>query len=167
MDPPKGQRKPKSAGGRRLLDPAKREQIALLCLDPTLGRNEIVRRTGVSVPTVRKIAEEVGRDFGSPHTAGVTPPPTAAQVQRKRTVRERRLLLAELLVEDAITERGLRTSLAAIRDRADLTRSIGGLVKALADLAAIEAMERAQEADRKAASDLDDWLVHMAGEATG
>lgn len=160
--------------GGKPLSPERRAAVERLLPDLTLSRNEIVRRTGVSAPVVTRIARELGRDFaGRPGNGGTVPPggdrgpANKLDPVRKATIREKRQELAEKLIDDALEERQLRAKLGMdIRARADLTKSLQGLVKAVADLAAVETAERAAESDARAGSDVDEFLRYMAGEAS-
>jgi hypothetical protein len=136
-----------------------------LLADLSLGRNEIARRCGVSVDTVTRRAGLVGRSFGV--SAGVA----VAHEVKVQDGRTKRRKLAERLLDDAVTEAGIRDQLdrTDARDaqaRANLSRSLGTLVKAVADLDAIEIRYRELEASKRASSDMDEWLEHMTGTGT-
>jgi hypothetical protein len=152
---PPGNRKPR-------IPAEKLADVDQLLGDPTLGRNEIARRTGVSVDTVSRRAAMLGRSFSGSAAVAV------AHEVKVQDGRSKRRQLAERLLDDAITEAGIRDQLDRneVRDaqaRANLSRSLGTLVKAVADLDSIEVRYRELEAGRRAVSDMDEWLEHMTG----
>lgn len=154
---PPGNRKPRIA-------PEKLAELDRLLTDVTLGRNEIARRSGVSVDTVSRRAAAVGRSFDASALK-------AANDVKAQDGRAKRRELAERLLSDALEEAALRSQLdvQGVRDaqaRANLSRSLGTLVKAVADLDSIEVRYREMEASKRASSELDEWLAHMSGTGT-
>jgi hypothetical protein len=157
-----------SVGGqlrRSRLAPERLAELDRLLGDPHLSRNEIVRRSGVSRDAVTRRAATIGRVFG----ASIELTAARAAGDRKATDgRSKRRELAERLLADALGEASLRDQLdrREVRDaaaRAALSRSLGTLVKAVADLDGIELRWRELDRDKRQSSELDEWLEHMTG----
>lgn len=141
------------------IDPATEKLLHALLTDLSLSRNEIAKRAGVGVATVTRHALAVGRSFDRA-------PVAAAVQQRAYDARARRVELAHLLVEDAHRERRLLADDVGVRtpvDRAQQSRTVGTLVRAVIDLDRLEIDRARLEADARSGSDLDDYLSHLAG----
>lgn len=136
-----------------------RDRIVRLLTVEHKSRNAVAREVGVSASTVGKIAREVGHTFG-------TKQDTAQYRAVSWSAAKARAELADSLLKSAADENARRDELG--RDdaklRADLSRSIGTLVRALADLASVEERLAVAERERRGGSDLDEYLRHMAGE---
>ena len=157
---PPGNRKPR-------LDQETLARLDLLLADRSLSRNEIARQAGLSPDTVSRRAGVVGRKFTAAMDTAVA---TEVKMQDGRA---RRRALAERLLADATAEADVRDELdrREARDaqaRSALSRSIGTLVKAVADLDAIEVRYRELERETRQGSDIDEWLTSMGvGAGTG
>lgn len=141
------------------IDPETEKLLHTLLADLSLSRNEIAKRAGVGVATVTRHALAIGRSFDRAPTA-------AAVANRAYDARARRVELAHLLVEDAHRERSLLADNVGIRtsvDRAQQSRTVGTLVRAVIDLDRLEIDRARLEADARSGSDLDDYLQHLAG----
>lgn len=150
---------PARGGIGPVLDPEKEKLLHTLLADLSLTRNEIAKRVGVGGSTVTRHAEKVGRTFDRTVTQ-------IAVQQRSYDARARRVELAHLLVEDAHRERSLLADNVGIRtsvDRAQQSRTVGTLVRAVIDLDRLEIDRARLEADARSGSDLDDYLQHLAG----
>jgi DNA-binding transcriptional ArsR family regulator len=142
------------------LPAATRELIERLLREGGRSRNAVAREAGVSGTTVSGVARRMGVTFERVEQ-------TAAGTQAARAdARAQRRLLAEGLIADAIAERELRERIVdSPRDRADLSRSLGSLVKAVADLDSLEIQRQRLEAAAKDGSDVDTWLDRIRGQA--
>jgi len=153
--------------GRPPTPEAKVEEIRALLANPSLSRNEIARRTGVSGYVVSRVAAEIGRAF---RPAAEVSDTRAASAARSVNATGDRKALAENLAGAVAEIMGqLRELLPAKDTRAtgDLSRAAAALVRAAVDLDRLEIDRQRAASAARGGSEVDSWLDEMTGTEGG
>lgn len=153
----------RNLAGRPPTPEAKVEEIRALLADPSLSRNEIARRAGVSGYVVTRIATEIGRVFRPPAEVADTRAATAAH--SASATGDRRALAEDLSSAVAEIMSQLRELLPAKDTRAtgDLSRAAAALVRAAVDLDRLEIDRQRAASAARGGSEVDSWLDEMTG----